>query len=63
MPVRVQGVNEVKRALRKFDPDLFKEMNKEIGTALKGITNDAKLDVAQVFLSGAADNHGVLPIA
>jgi len=59
VPVRVQGVNEVKRALRKFDPDLFKEMNKEIGTALKGITNDAKLDVAQVFLSGAADTGAV----
>lgn len=55
MPIRVEGVNEVKRALRKFDPDLFKEMNKEIGTALKSVTAQAKLHVPQNFLSGAMD--------
>ena len=56
MPIRVEGVNEVKRALKKFDPDLFKEMNKEIGTALKGISNEAKTDVPGMFLSGAMDD-------
>lgn len=55
MPIRVEGVNEVKRALRKFDPDLFKEMNKEVGTALKGVANEAKVIVPQSFLSGAMD--------
>ena len=55
MPIRVEGVNEVKRALRKFDPDLFKEMNKEISTELKSITTEAKLHVPQTFLSGAMD--------
>lgn len=59
MPIRVEGVNEVKRALRRFDPDLFKAMNKEIGTTLKGVANEAKLDVPQVFLSGAADTGAV----
>lgn len=56
MPIRVEGVNEVKRALRKFDPDLFKEMNKEIGTALKSVSNEAKQDVPGMFLSGAMDD-------
>lgn len=55
MPIRVEGVDKVKRALRKFDPDLFKAMNVEIGTALKGVTNEAKQQVPQTFLSGALD--------
>lgn len=55
MPIRVEGVNNVKRALRKFDPDLFKEMNKEIGSALKSVTNEAKVMVPNSFLSGAMD--------
>ena len=56
MPIRVEGVNEVKRALRKFDPDLFKEMNREIATELKGITSEAKSMVPGSFLSGAMDD-------
>jgi hypothetical protein len=55
MPIAVEGVNEVKRALRKFDPDLFKELNKEVGTSLKAISNSAKLEVPNNFLSGAMD--------
>lgn len=55
MPIRVEGVNEVKRALRKFDPDLFKEMNREVGTALKSVSSAAKVIVPQSFLSGAMD--------
>ena len=55
MPIRVEGVNEVKRALRKFDPDLFKEMNKEIGSALRSVTSEAKVMVPASFLSGAMD--------
>jgi hypothetical protein len=56
MPIRVEGANEVKRALRKFDPDLYKEMNQEIGTALKSVSNEAKTLVPSSFLTGAMDD-------
>lgn len=56
MPIAVKGANEVKRALRKFDPDLYKEMNREIAGELKGITNEAKTMLPQSFLSGAMDD-------
>ena len=55
MPIAVKGVNEVKRALRKFDPDLFKEMNRDVGIALKGVANEAKTQVPNAFLPGAMD--------
>jgi len=55
MPVVIKGADQVKRALRKFDPDLYKEMNKEVGTALKSVSNEAKTKVPQMFLSGAMD--------
>ena len=55
MPIAVKGVDSTKRALRKFDPDLFKAMNKEIATALKSVSNEAKRDVKQDFISGAMD--------
>jgi hypothetical protein len=42
MPVVVEGVPELKRALKKFAPDLLKEMNAEIKTALKEVTTVAK---------------------
>jgi hypothetical protein len=55
MPVEVRGVDSTKRALRKFDPDLYKAMNKEISIALKSVSNEAKRDVKQDFISGAMD--------
>lgn len=45
MPVVVDGVPELKRALKQFAPDLLKEMNAEIKVALKEVTNDAKAKV------------------
>lgn len=45
MPVVVQGVPELKKALKKFAPDLRKQMDDEIRTALKEVTNDAKAKV------------------
>ena len=42
MPVVVEGVPELKKALKKFAPDLLKEMNAEIRVALKEVTDDAK---------------------
>jgi hypothetical protein len=45
MPVVVEGVPELKKALKKFAPDLLKEMNAEIKVALKEVTDDAKAKV------------------
>lgn len=45
MPVVVQGVPELKKALKQFAPDLLKEMNAEIRVALKEVTTDAKAKV------------------
>lgn len=45
MPVNVEGLNETRRALKKFAPDLYKQMNKEIAVALKVIVNDARQEV------------------
>lgn len=48
MPVVVEGVPELKKALKKFAPDLLKEMNAEIRVALKEVTDDAKAKVPGV---------------
>ena len=45
MPVVVSGVPELKRALKQFAPDLRKQMDDEIRTALKEVTNAAKAKV------------------
>ena len=45
MPVEVKGLVETQRALRKFAPDLYKEMNKEIRVALKVVVDDARSKV------------------
>lgn len=45
MPVVVQGVPELKKALKKFAPDLLEQMNNEIRTALKEVTTAAKAKV------------------
>ena len=42
MPVRVSGLVETQKALRKLAPDLLEQMNKEIRTALKTVSKDAK---------------------
>ena len=45
MPVVVEGVPELKKALKKFAPDLRKQMDDEIRVALKEVTNAAKAKV------------------
>lgn len=45
MPVVVEGVPELKKALKRYAPDLLKQMNAEIRVALKEVTNDAKAKV------------------
>ena len=42
MPVEVKGIVEVQKALKKFAPDLYKEMNKEIRSAMKVVVYDAR---------------------
>jgi hypothetical protein len=42
MPASVKGAVELRKALRKFTPDLSKKMSTEIATALKPITKSAK---------------------
>jgi hypothetical protein len=42
MRVEVKGIVEVQKALKKFAPDLYKEMNKEIRDALKIVVKDAR---------------------
>jgi hypothetical protein len=42
MPVEVKGVKELRKALRKFTPELAKECNKELAAALKPLTRNAR---------------------
>lgn len=42
MPASVKGAVELRKALRKFTPDLSKKMSAEIGIALKPITKTAR---------------------
>jgi hypothetical protein len=41
----VDGVTDLKKALRKYAPDLYKEMNAEIKVALKEVITDARAKV------------------
>jgi hypothetical protein len=45
MPVEVKGLIETRVALKNFAPDLYKQMNKEIRTALKVVVKDAQSSV------------------
>lgn len=42
MPNAIEGLDSTLKALRKFSPDLYKQMNKEIRPALKSLANEAK---------------------
>ena len=45
MPVNISGVEPTLKAMRKFDGDLYKEMNKEIKAAMITIRDKARADV------------------
>jgi hypothetical protein len=47
MPVVVKGYLDTVKALRKVNPDLYKEMNAEIRSALQEVVTDAKSRVPQ----------------
>jgi hypothetical protein len=57
MPVEVKGIVEVQKALKKFAPDLYKEMNKEIRSAMREVVNEARTNVPNQIqgLSGWQD--------
>jgi hypothetical protein len=57
MPVEVKGIIEVQKALKKFAPDLYKEMNKEIRAAMREVVNEARGQVPNQIqgLSGWQD--------
>ena len=42
MGVKVSGLIETRKALRKLAPDLYKEMNREIGAAMRVVVKDAR---------------------
>lgn len=42
MPVKLQGVVSLRKALRNFEPDLSKELQKEMAGALKPVVSQAR---------------------
>lgn len=42
MPVEVKGVIELRKALRKYAPDLAKQLNQDLGMALKPIVKKSR---------------------
>ena len=57
MRVEVKGIVEVQKALKKFAPDLYKEMNKEIRAAMRVVVKEAQGQVPDQItgLSGWQD--------
>ena len=55
MPLNITGVESTLKAMRKFDKDLTKEMNKDIKAVMLGIRDKARADVPigfPTYLSG-----------
>jgi hypothetical protein len=54
MPTEVKGASNLRKALRKFEPDLAKQTNKEIAASLRPIVNKARgyLPANSQMLSG-----------
>ncbi len=53
MAVVLEGYLDTLRALRQFTPDLYKELNKEIRSALQEVITDAKKRVPNEFGPGS----------
>lgn len=59
MPTEVKGAVELRKALRKFTPDLAKETQKELGAVLRPLTNKARGFIpSSTPLSGWARSSG-----
>jgi len=52
MPTEISGAIEARKALRKFTPDLSKELQKEMATLLKPIVTKARGFIPATVLSG-----------
>jgi len=52
MPTEISGAIEARKALRKFTPDLSKEVQKEMATLLKPIVTKARGFIPATVLSG-----------
>ena len=65
MPIVLSGVDELKRALKQFAPDLRKEMDSTIKAELKLVTDEAKRRVPGNAPGGLYnwDDKGVEPIS
>jgi hypothetical protein len=60
MPASVQGALELRKAMRKFEPELAKETQKEIAGLLKRVVSKARGFVpSQAPLSGWGNNVGL----
>lgn len=60
MPTEVQGALELRKALKKFEPTLAKETQKEMAGLLRSITNKAKGFVpSEAPLSGWGNEVGI----
>jgi len=42
MPVQIEGIVEIQKAMRKLAPDLMKELQKEVRPLLRSVVNEAK---------------------
>jgi hypothetical protein len=62
MPATVRGGVELRKALKKFAPDLGKETQKEIANSLKPIVKEAKGFVTNSPLSNWARPGGKFPV-
>lgn len=60
MPVEVKGVIELRKALRKYSPDLAKGLTKEMGAALKPIVRKSRsyLPSNEQVISGWVGTQG-----
>ena len=60
MPAKVQGALEFRKAMKKFEPELAKESQKEIAGLLKKVVSKARGFVpSQAPLSGWGNNVGI----
>lgn len=53
MAVALEGYLDTLKALRKFTPDLYADMNREIRSALQEVVTDAKAKVPKAFGQGS----------
>lgn len=58
MPVELKGIEQTKRALKKYTPDLYDEMNKEIKEALTLVRDHSRSYIPFSVMSGWQNQKG-----